>query len=121
MSITVKVYQGDDAAVGANLAISAMLYVPGWTLRKRLYSVVNGTHRGIVALAFKDDKPVAVVLVRATRGGETTAFTRKSERRQGLASMCVTALRDAGVGMKHASCGIVGSTGFWMRHQIVVR
>lgn len=110
--IEVKVYTGTDARDAAKQAISAALYVPGWTLHDRLRRVQVGRIEGAIALAYKDSKPVAVVLVRAS-DGFTAAFVRKPLRRQGIASKCIIELKAAGVEPRSADEGVDGSLNFW--------
>lgn len=99
----VKVYDGKTIVEGADLALKNRLYVSGWALSDELkwarhegmrldqWTSVNPDYhqRYKIALAFKDNVPVAVVL---WTGHTMMAFCRAAERRNGYASACVKAL-----------------------------
>lgn len=115
--IEIKVHKDDAAREAAAVALRSALYIPGWQLSKWLQRVKIGNKSSTIALAYKDGKPVAVVLVRAG-DGLTAAFCRKSERRQGIASKCIAEIRAAGVEPREADEGIEGSSVFWQKNNV---
>ncbi len=82
-------------------------------------SVKAGDRRAVVALAFKDGVPHAVVLLRIDQGYEDiAAYTLQMSRREGLGSACVQALRQAGYTFPTARTGIEGSHHFWRNNNL---
>jgi hypothetical protein len=122
--IECKVYKDNAAAVGAELALSAELHMPShmnWELRGRLISVRDGA-KAYVALARKNNLPVAVVLVRMTRDGQSpydiAAYCKDAFRRQGISTQLIKALKDEQAPLPEARTGIVGSAAFWNKNGI---
>ena len=115
MSFEVKVYKGSTLSEGAALCLDARLFVPGWTLRPTLLTMRDrkGAHPGQIALGFKNDVPVALVLY---DGNMLMAFCKKFERYQGFASRCFQAL-DLEPG-SWAGEGIQGTLVFWNKQGV---
>lgn len=121
--VQVKVYEGEAAKEAAALALDHDLYVSvSWQLMGRLLTVKAGDRKGVVALAYKDGVPHSVVLLRIDRGYEdVAAYTTKMSRREGLASACIEAMRQAGHTFPTPGTGIVGSEYFWQRNNMPVK
>ena len=117
----VKVFPGELAGAGADIALKSRLYVSGWGLSIRLKQLREGELKGTVALTYEDDKPVAVAVAFDTYQGrliELQAFCRKAERRKGYGTIAVDAAqrmqRDRNpAGKMYWSAGIAGSRKFW--------
>lgn len=114
-----KVFKDDAAPDGARVAIQHKLHVQtdGWQLLPRLETVRDRVYRGVVAVAYKDGVPVACVLVRLTRDGQSSydiaAYCKMSHRRQGITSHLMSALREHSVAFPRAVSGSAGSHLFW--------
>lgn len=120
LDLDVRVYDGEAAKQAAAIALEHGLYVsPSWQLFGRLLTVKAGDRRGVVALAYKDDVPHAVVLLRIDQGYEdVAAYTKKMSRHEGLGSACIDAIRRAGYTFPRAGTGIAGSEHFWRRNNL---
>jgi hypothetical protein len=115
-----KVFKDEEARHGATVAIMNELHMPshyGWQLKPRLETIRNLLYRAVVAVAYKDGAPVAVVLVRLMRDGkdayDIAAYCKDQHRRQGITSELITALRAEAVPLPEARTGIAGSQDFW--------
>jgi GNAT superfamily N-acetyltransferase len=92
-----------------------------WELRGRLISVRNGS-KAYVAIARKHNLPVAVVLVRLTRDGQSpydiAAYCKDAFRRQGISTQLINALKAEAAPLPEARTGINGSHTFWIKNGI---
>ncbi len=109
--LTTKVYSGAKLSVGADLAIRARLYVPGWELRGVLQCMkTNHRQDSKMAITFRDSVPICVVV---SHYGETMAFTRKIERKKGIGMKTFKAMKLHK--MPLYGHGIKGSYDFWRK------
>jgi hypothetical protein len=104
-------YSGDDAKLGADIALKNRLYVSGWGLSGFLQKVRGGVVDADVLIAFNDDTPVSVVVVE-TNSLYAQAFTRKSMRKRGIAKSLI---KECGAKIKSSGIGIDGSSVFWSK------
>lgn len=110
-SVLYKIYSGERTKIGADLALKNRLYVSGWELSRTLQDFRNGHERGIVILAFKADKPIAVLT--GEELGFVMLFVRKAERRQGIGTQLFTlAANHFNTSINH-DWGIHGSIDFF--------
>lgn len=122
----VRLYQGDDLAFGAQVALDSKLWVPGWAMRPALAYLANmrnppliGFHQPKVAIAFNGREALAAALF---NGEWLMAFCRRTHRMQGHAQACVRTIGEVPTFTKTAE-GVYGSTRFWARqgHYVVVK
>jgi GNAT superfamily N-acetyltransferase len=110
-----KHYAGATLPVGASLAQSNRLYVPGWTL-STLYADFKDGFRAEgsqLVIASKDGTPIAAALFYG-RDHQVMAFTRQAFRRQGLAVQCIKRLKALPENVV-AGEGIDGTLEFWQK------
>ena len=117
-AVEVKLFTGQDAQLGCQLALKNKLYVPArdWTLREFLRKNVP------VAIVFENSVPVAITAW-DPMAGAFMAFCRKAKRKQGYASLAARTLStELGIAIlvqdgmhcfKRFKSGIVGSSTFW--------
>lgn len=122
MTLELKLFQNGDAKQGASVALHANLFVStvGWELYERLKSVATGRFDGYVAVAYEDELPVAVVLVRIgwTRTKDIAAYCVSHKRRQGITTKLIDKLKEAEVELPVARTGAEGSHEFWHKNSV---
>jgi hypothetical protein len=108
----VKVYRDVDAAIGADIALKARLYVSGWSLSETFKSIREGSDFSDIAVGFLDNEPVCVTVVGSD---DSAAFCRKALRRKGYATRCLQRLNTKGT---VAGPGVAGSDRFWKKNGV---
>jgi GNAT superfamily N-acetyltransferase len=103
-----------EAAILADAALKARLYVSGWALSYELRRIRDNISNRRVALAYIGDDCVGVCIrIRGLK--ELQVFVRKKYRRMGIGSELVKALKRKG---DQASEGIRSSRKFWEANNI---
>jgi hypothetical protein len=91
MTINVIIYSGNQAKIGADIALKNKLYVAGWMLTGRLQRIRRSeTTAAVISIAYENDTPIAIALFSGT---EMQVFCRASKRRQGIGSLCIDHIR----------------------------
>lgn len=116
--LEIKKYSGNNLAEGAKIARTARLFVSGWQMNKdyRTFETsqyLKGTDSQIV-IAFKEGLAIGAAV---RKGKHVQAFVRKSERRNGIGSMLVSAIKSeksyGDTGLKNNQ-----SKKFWDHNQV---
>jgi hypothetical protein len=113
--MTVIIYKGEDAKIGADIALKHKLYVSGWLLSGELKS--QRKHgKGRIAIHYDGNmKPVGVV--NENEEGILMAFVRKSERKKGYGRNMVNAIK---TDFSKAYTGIDRSAKIWKLNGVSV-
>jgi len=92
----------------AEIAIKNRLYVNGWNLSMALRLIALNKKEAIVDLFYKDEKPVAVIVIEKNAKNTTKqtdsrliqVFVKKMYRREGIASELITRNKIDGVNFR---------------------
>src|SRR5690606_33705848 len=108
MNYEIKIHEGDEAKVAADIALKNRLYVSGWSLSGDLKAIRCGHYKAKVAVVYEQEKPVAVGIQDSQ--GLTEIFVRKSYRRKKIGSTIAQKFKH-----DYSYCleGIEGSSVFW--------
>lgn len=112
--ISFKKYESaPELREACSLALRHRLFVNGWFLREDLWDIRQDPHfyvgRSQIVLAFNCGEPIGIILSDA---GVTSAFVRKSFRRQGVAG---NAIKFGNIEITKFGEGIRGSLDFWLK------
>lgn len=110
------VYENATLSEGAQIALTARLFIPGWSLRPTLYDLRERRSfcKAKIAIGYKNGVAICLALIDPT--GMYMAFCRKSERRNGYTSKCVHALGHQPLGW--AGEGVYGTMAFWEANKV---
>lgn len=118
---TTTVYKGkQQAAIGAQIALSHRLYVSGWGLLPLLHKLIRARHRQhhvTVVIGLLNGVPITAAVSEMV----TMIFCRKKYRGQGYGSATLNVLKDACDRRDIPAWeGAFGSLSFWNKHGIEV-
>ena len=98
-------------------SISKRLFVSGWSLRKYYRAALENPSKYTISIAYVDDIPVGVTLVRLGFGlnGENhvVCFVRAKYRRQGIATKLTQSIKASCPGDMYAEYGVEQSRNFF--------
>jgi hypothetical protein len=112
----ITVYQNGTLREGAQIAITARLFIPGWSLHPTLCGMRERRSFSSAKIAIGFKNGVAICLALIDHSGMYMAFCRKSERRNGYTSKCVHALGHQPLGW--AGEGVYGTMAFWEANKV---
>lgn len=118
--VGVTLYSGETLAEGAQIALTARLFVPGWQLSGVLGRMrASPGAKDRITITFVGGEPISVATY-DERTDQIMCFTRKSMRGNGYGTLAVQMLR-VSAKSAYADAGIYGSEQFWAALNIRVR
>jgi hypothetical protein len=121
---SIKIFKDHDVCMGAKIALSAKLFVPGWGLTKILqYAKQKNSKHWLIAIGYLNDKPITVCVYENNYSyAFLAAFTKAAYRRNGYGSRVLQQMLKNvpnPIGLK-AGIGISQSHKFWLQNNVCV-